>query len=108
MNGRWVLAGIAFGTLALYVLSYVCLSLNGIYRPGAIGGNGIKNWEWSPAGYVDGDYKPRKVVFNAFAPLWILDRNYWHIENHALNENRDGHINFRGRIIDAEIIGKPP
>ena len=85
--------------LIMYLLSYFIMSLNGIYRPGCVGGNGIKWYDWMPAGYYSENLEFRRYVFNFYGPLWLLDKNYWHEESGSFAGPKDNRVNFKGKII---------
>ena len=68
--------------LAAYVSSYVAMSINGQYLPGAWGVDGPKRYTWSPYGF-DGDgellgNQRSRWIATFYVPLWWLDRQYWH------------------------------
>ena len=67
------------GAISLYPLSYVALSLNGIYYPAVIGLNGVKWYDWAPLGsYSRSTYEWRMPMLLFYFPLWYADKNYWH------------------------------
>jgi hypothetical protein len=68
---------LSLSLLAIYLLSYLVLSLSGKYAPGAIGGYGIKWYSWFPLGFANtGKFGYGMWVF--YCPLVTLDRGYWH------------------------------
>jgi hypothetical protein len=73
---------IAFGTFcAMYVFSYVSLSVAGRYEPAAWGLDGVKWYSWAPAGFVRSkDLEWRRHTLLMFYPLYQLDRKFWHTE----------------------------
>ena len=85
--------------LVLYLSSYFIISLNEIYRPGCVGLNGIKWYEWMPAGYYSEKLEFRRFMFNIYAPLWMLDQRYWHKESGSFAGPKDNRVNFKGKII---------
>ncbi len=90
--------------LLIYVSSYVVISSYGIYRPAVIGTNGIKWWEWSPLGFVSEGYSDRKIVSISYYPLAVVDRMFWHKSDGAYYGTCDTHINFRGKILNADTM----
>jgi hypothetical protein len=70
---------------ALYVGTYVTLSLQGRYEPNVAGLDGVKWYSWAPAGlvYEQPAGSRRLAKWNmplvwAFWPLHRLDTSYWH------------------------------
>ena len=69
----------------LYVASYIPLTLQGAYGPSMWGlakGGGMRPrvYDWAPAGFYD---TSRRMFADGFvsafyAPLWKLDKRYWH------------------------------
>lgn len=75
----WALLGLA---VALYVGSYVALSLQGRYEAFLWGVSGVKARAWIPNGFeTKGNLNVG--VFYAFYPLWYLDHRYWHTPDKA-------------------------
>ena len=76
-NLRWTLRSLSI-VLGLYVVSYMVLSIQGVYGWGAIGSNGVKYWRWYPKGF--GLRNPQQAQFLRFfyAPLDWLDGELWH------------------------------
>jgi hypothetical protein len=66
------------GALLLYVGSYVPLSKCGCYAPHCWGLNGIKDWAWTPCGFVSGTGQYRLALFALYLPLYRLDIRFWH------------------------------
>jgi hypothetical protein len=75
---RYVVAALIF--MLIYVGSYLILSVNGHFAPGATGTNGIKWLEWVPAGFSEG-FRRRRPVYWSYLPLWVLDQRMWHVED---------------------------
>ncbi|MBK1854030.1 hypothetical protein JO972_03620 [Verrucomicrobiaceae bacterium 5K15] len=71
---RSLLAAVAF-----YLISYLLLSSLGTYGPAAYGTNGVKFYRWYPRGISTGGV-PQLVIGMVYAPLWALDRAYWHTQ----------------------------
>ena len=73
---------LAFCTLfAVYVFSYVSLSVAGRYEPAAWGTGGVKWYSWAPAGFVRSkDLVWRRYMIVMFYPLYKLDTKLWHTE----------------------------
>lgn len=65
--------------LICYVGSYVCLSAYGRFEPSFIGLNGVKAYDWAPAGVVK-HYRWRWGIIKFYLPLWYADRMFWHRE----------------------------
>jgi hypothetical protein len=63
--------------LALYISSYVALSVGGRFEPRAIGLNGVKGYAWAPRGFVK-DYKWNWSLVLFYLPLTALDERVWH------------------------------
>ena len=82
-----------------YLISYILLSLNGIYRPAVVGLNGIKWYYWAPYGYYDSNIKPRKFIAIFYSPLNYLDNRFVHNDEHALHGPSDNSVNFDGKVI---------
>jgi hypothetical protein len=68
--------------LIVYIVSYLALSLQGRYEPGAIGTSGVKWYEWAPSGFVT-DHKWNRLLICPYYPLYLFDCRYWHTENEA-------------------------
>ena len=67
------------GAMSLYPLSYLALSLNGIYYPAAIGLTGVKWYNWAPMGFASRkEYRWNIPIALFYLPLWHLDKKYWH------------------------------
>jgi hypothetical protein len=64
--------------LAIYLGSYAVMSINGTYRPGTFGTNGIKDWIWSPNGFSDSNNRWRPGFYIFFYPLLVADVQLWH------------------------------
>ncbi len=65
--------------LLAYVGSYVTLSLNGYYYPGAYGLQGEKWFNWSPAGFSSRkEYRWSYTMMFFYLPLWEVDRIWIH------------------------------
>ena len=60
-----------------YVASYFALTLNGRFEPGVWGINGVKRYDWAPKGFVRG-YRWNMRLIYFYAPLYVLDRHFWH------------------------------
>jgi len=78
---RKVLVAVAIALWA-YLGSYLFLSFRGRYEPAVIGANGVKYYDWAPAGFVEG-YRWRSGIRNFYLPLYSLDRAFWHQPNEA-------------------------
>lgn len=63
--------------LCLYTGSYVCLTTQGEYVPGAWGAGHVKHYEWAPLYFCRGHVWNRTLMY-AYSPLYAADRNYWH------------------------------
>ena len=78
-----------------YVLFYSVLSWRGRYQPIAVGADHVKAYAWAPFGFYDSEHAwphssyavhhPtektggwRQGMLWAFAPLWLLDRQFIH------------------------------
>lgn len=61
----------------LYCASYVVLSIQGTYGPGAFGCNGIKWYNWYPKGFAYNG-EPGDWIGAVYGPLLALDRAMWH------------------------------
>jgi len=72
--------------VGLYVVSYLPLTLQGVYGWGAIGTNGVKWWVWYPKGF--GFENPAQSAFLRifYMPLHGLDREYWHTGDKFLKD----------------------
>src|SRR4051794_12023197 len=64
----------------MYGASYSMLSYQGRYEPAMIGSNGVKWYEWAPAGFVS-DYKWSRGMLIFYFAANQLDRRYWHSPN---------------------------
>ncbi len=64
--------------VAIYLGSYLGLSLGGAYMPANYGLNGIKDWAWTPRGFADDSGRLRVGVVIPFFPLYWIDSRYWH------------------------------
>ncbi|GEM_PF-3045861 len=81
--------------VAVYVLIYAILSINGRYQPAAVNLRGIMWSSWAPAGFYDaehpwpGSVEARKSpnqktggwrasMIYAFLPLWEIDVHFIH------------------------------
>ncbi len=64
--------------VAVYLGSYLALSLGGAYMPAAYGTNGIKWWAWTPRGFADQTGRLRAGLVIPFFPLYWIDSRYWH------------------------------
>jgi hypothetical protein len=64
--------------LAIYVGTYLVLSLIGTYRPGTVGLRGVKDWVWLPKYFTDNSGRWRWHFIYTFLPLFWLDIRYWH------------------------------
>lgn len=75
---RWKLhAGLVVSALAIYISTYVALSLQGRYEALAWGLNHVKGRGWVPRGFEsNGDWNLGMVC--TFFPLYWLDRMCWH------------------------------
>jgi len=62
---------------ALYVSTYIFLSLQGRYEPSCIGASGVKSYRWAPLGFVS-DMKWRNSLFFFFLPIYVADNKLWH------------------------------
>jgi hypothetical protein len=60
-----------------YVASYVCCSTLGEFHPSVIGGNGVKEYMWSPEGFHAG-FRQRWILYYLYLPLYRADMQYWH------------------------------
>jgi hypothetical protein len=68
---------------ALYLLSYVCLSIAGRYEPADWGLTGPKSYAWAPLGFFNShDLRWRKYVLVFFFPLYAIDCKIWHTQNY--------------------------
>ena len=81
----WYLRAFAI-LLGLYVVSYLPLTLQGVYGWGAIGTNGVKWWTWYPKGF--GFENPVQSIFlrTFYMPLYGLDLEYWHTNDKFLKD----------------------
>lgn len=88
--------------LALYVASYVILSLEGRFVPGAIGLNGVKRYVWRPRRF-DEQTTAGRIAIWAFTPLFHLDHRYWHSPDLAYDNHYpvDQGYWLRGKPKDA-------
>jgi hypothetical protein len=68
------LAAGGFLVVALYVGSYLVLTLSGRYEPGMISA-GV-TYEWAPRGFFGPRWKWEYAAF--YFPLYQLDVNFWH------------------------------
>lgn len=64
--------------LAVYVLSYTLLSLQGAYGPATAGVHGVKTCAWYPRGFREESGEWRDRTMTVFIPIWFLDLRYWH------------------------------
>ena len=79
LSAKTVRTIVVIVALSLYPLSYVALSLNGIYYPAVIGLNGVKWYDWAPLGsYSRSTYEWRMPILVVYFPLWYADKKYWH------------------------------
>jgi hypothetical protein len=61
------------------VVSYLPLTLQGVYGWGTLGLDGPKGWMWYPKGF--GWLGKQRVFLRTFyLPLYFLDSRYWHTE----------------------------
>jgi hypothetical protein len=63
--------------LLLYCGSYVVFSAGGCYEPATVGLDHVNAYGWAPRGFVAG-YRWKRWPLIVFAPLYVLDINYWH------------------------------
>ena len=88
--------------IIFYVGVYSVLSMNGIFRPGCIGTNGIKWYEWTPYGFVNENYEYNHAMMAIYMPLIQLDCRFWHTDDLLYRSwEFDPYLNFRGKIIDG-------
>ena len=66
----------------MYAGSYVGLSAFSRYEPAYIGTNGMKWYEWLPAGFTH-QCRPRIGLFYAYLPLYLTDRDLRHRDDYA-------------------------
>ena len=71
--------------LSLYVVSYLPLTLQGVYGWGAMGLDGPKCWMWYPKGF-GWLSKQRAFVRTFYLPLHFLDCEYWHTEDRFIHD----------------------
>lgn len=81
-SGFRISAWVVAAGLTIYVVSYLCLSVNGRFEPSVIGTNGVKCYDWAPYGFVD-DYRWNRPLMVFFLPLHALDDRCWHTSDDA-------------------------
>lgn len=64
--------------VAVYLGSYLSLSLSGAYMPATYGTNGIKDWAWTPRGFACDSGRFRVWLVIPFFPLYWTDLRFWH------------------------------
>jgi heme O synthase-like polyprenyltransferase len=65
--------------IAIYPLSYLALSLNGLFYPAVIGLNGVKWYSWAPRGFAsETEYKWNTGMLVFYLPLWYVDKEFFH------------------------------
>lgn len=65
---------------AIYLGTYLVLSIDGRYEPLEWGLRGPKRYEWAPWGFVH-EMRWRTTMVAAFLPCWELNRFFWHWED---------------------------
>jgi hypothetical protein len=99
---KWrIYAWLAGTALALYLSAYAVLSLQGRYEALVWGIAGVKARLWVPRGFETAGEWNRGMVWG-FAPLFMLDRWYWHTSGEA----DSGRYPVNGD--DYYIFGKRP
>lgn len=71
---------------ALYIGSYLVLSLQGRYEPSVVGGNGVKRFQWAPRGFVTDFLRWDRTMSAVYFPLHFLDTSLWHTPDLARSE----------------------
>lgn len=81
----WVL--LLPGLLAMYVGSYLVLSLQGQYVPAGWGLAWVKHYQWAPRGFVSGTYgtDQNRLPQLVFMPLWLIDKRLVHTSENAMS-----------------------
>lgn len=98
----------AFAILVgLYVVSYLPLTLQGVYGWGAIGTNGVKYWVWYPQGFGFESRVRAAFLRTFYLPLHGLDIEYWHTEDRLLHD-KYLHERFRHNRTLPSFDGFPP
>ena len=72
-----IVGALLFG---VYAGAYVVRSLDGRFEPAHIGLNGVKWYQWAPAGFVT-DFKWNHAQLKFYYPLYLLDIRFWHNED---------------------------
>ena len=72
-------------SLAIYIGSYLALSVQGSFEPAVIGLGGVKRFMWAPRGFVT-HFRWNSTMRAAYMPLYLLDTRLWHTSDDAYSD----------------------